>query len=178
MPGTTTDPAGTLPWRIRPLARSKIRVLAPMNTPIEMTAFSSTITPSTISERAPMKQLSSMMVGFGLQRLEHAADAHAAREVHVLADLGARAHRGPGVDHRALVHVGADVHVGGHEDDVLADVGAAARHRGRHDAEAAALELLAGRSARTWSGPCRRTAATPRESAGCSRAGRRAARPS
>jgi hypothetical protein len=40
-----------------------MRVLAPMNTPIEMTAPSSTITPSTISERAPMKQLSSMIVG-------------------------------------------------------------------------------------------------------------------
>ena len=34
-----------------------------MYTPIEITEFSSTITPSTISERAPMKQLSSMMVG-------------------------------------------------------------------------------------------------------------------
>ena len=30
---------------------------------MEMTAPSSTITPSTISERAPMKQLSSMMTG-------------------------------------------------------------------------------------------------------------------
>ena len=63
VPGTTTDPAGTRPWSILPLARSKIRVLAPMNTPMEMTAFSSTITPSTISERAPMKQSSSMIVG-------------------------------------------------------------------------------------------------------------------
>ena len=34
-----------------------------MNTPIEITEFASTITPSTISERAPMKQLSSMIVG-------------------------------------------------------------------------------------------------------------------
>src|SRR5665647_3991549 len=34
-----------------------------MYTPIEMTEFSSTITPSTTSERAPMKQLSSMIVG-------------------------------------------------------------------------------------------------------------------
>ena len=34
-----------------------------MYTPIEMTEPSSTITPSTTSERAPMKQLSSMMVG-------------------------------------------------------------------------------------------------------------------
>jgi hypothetical protein len=51
VPGTTTDPAGTLPDRIWPVARSKIRVLAPMNTPIEMTTFSTTMTPSTISER-------------------------------------------------------------------------------------------------------------------------------
>src|SRR5476649_836366 len=34
-----------------------------MNTPIEITEPSSTITPSTISERAPIKQLSSIMVG-------------------------------------------------------------------------------------------------------------------
>src|SRR5689334_8875547 len=34
-----------------------------MNTPIEMTEYSSTMTPSTISDRAPMKQLSSMIVG-------------------------------------------------------------------------------------------------------------------
>src|SRR3546814_13027521 len=35
----------------------------PMNTPIEITAPFSTITPSTISERAPTKQSSSMIVG-------------------------------------------------------------------------------------------------------------------
>ena len=35
-----------------------------MNTPMPSTEFSSTITPSTTSERAPMKQLSSMIVGF------------------------------------------------------------------------------------------------------------------
>jgi len=34
-----------------------------MNTPIEITAPRSTTTPSTISERAPMKQSSSMIVG-------------------------------------------------------------------------------------------------------------------
>ena len=39
-------------------------MLWPMNTPIEITEFSSTIRPSTISERAPMKQSSSMMVEF------------------------------------------------------------------------------------------------------------------
>ena len=46
-----------------PVARSTILVVALMKTPIESTAPSSTITPSTTSERAPMKQLSSMMVG-------------------------------------------------------------------------------------------------------------------
>src|SRR5471032_2208052 len=40
-----------------------MRVLWPMNTPMETTAPLSTMTPSTISERAPMKQSSSMMVG-------------------------------------------------------------------------------------------------------------------
>src|SRR5438093_13107140 len=39
----------------------------------------------------------------GLHRLEHAADADAAGEVHVLADLRAGAHGGPGVDNRAFV---------------------------------------------------------------------------
>ncbi len=34
-----------------------------MNTPMESTAPSSTITPSTTSDRAPMKQLSSMITG-------------------------------------------------------------------------------------------------------------------
>jgi hypothetical protein len=56
----------------------------------------------------------------GLQRLEHAADADAAGQVHVLADLRAAAHGGPGVDHRAFVDVGADVHVAGHQHHVLA----------------------------------------------------------
>ena len=39
--------------------------------------------------------------GRGLQRLEHAADADAAGQVHVGADLRARADRRPRVDHRA-----------------------------------------------------------------------------
>ena len=46
-----------------PVSRSMILVDWPMNTPMEMTEPSPTITPSTTSERAPMKQLSSMMVG-------------------------------------------------------------------------------------------------------------------
>ena len=53
----------------------------------------------------------------GLRRLEHAADADAAGEVHVGADLGARPDRRPRVDHRAAADAGADVDVARHEDD-------------------------------------------------------------
>jgi hypothetical protein len=41
-----------------------------------------TITPSATSERAPMKQLSSMITGPACKRLQHAPDARAARDVH------------------------------------------------------------------------------------------------
>lgn len=63
VPGTTTEKLGTRPVKIWPLARSTMRVDALMKTPIDRTQPSSTTTPSTTSERAPMKQLSSMMVG-------------------------------------------------------------------------------------------------------------------
>ena len=56
-----------------------------------------------------------MIVGLACRGFEHAADAHAAGQVHVLADLRARAHGGPGVDHGAFVDIGADVHVAGHQ---------------------------------------------------------------
>src|SRR5258707_4293372 len=39
VPGTTTEPAGTRPYRISPLARSEIRVLAVRHTPIEVAAL-------------------------------------------------------------------------------------------------------------------------------------------
>ena len=48
---------------ISPVARSTILVEAPRNTPIDSTAPRSTMTPSATSERAPMKQSSSMMTG-------------------------------------------------------------------------------------------------------------------
>ena len=89
-----------------------------------------------------MKQLSSMMVGIRLQRFEHAADADAAGQVNVLADLRARADGGPGVDHRALVDVGADVDVGRHQHDVLRDEAAAPRDGGRNDAHAGGAHVL------------------------------------
>ncbi|MNI61574.1 hypothetical protein D3C73_1168540 [compost metagenome] len=78
--------------------------------------------------------------GVGLQRFQHAADAHATRQVDVLADLGARTDGGPGVDHGAFVDVGADVHVGRHQHHVAADEGAAAGNCRRHHAVAALLE--------------------------------------
>ena len=98
-----------------------------------------------------MKQLSSMMVGAGLDRFQHAADADAAREVHVLADLGAGADGGPGVDHRAFIDVGADVDVGRHQHHVLRDEGTAARGGRRHDAEAAGAKSSPSWRRRTWS---------------------------
>src|SRR5437016_8132633 len=48
---------------IWPVSRSTILVLAEMNTPIDSTEPVPTITPSTTSERAPMKQLSSTITG-------------------------------------------------------------------------------------------------------------------
>src|ERR1041384_3061150 len=64
LPETTNEPAGARPEGSSPVARARLRVLGPGNTPMEMTLFSSTTTPSTTSERAPMKQLSSMITGF------------------------------------------------------------------------------------------------------------------
>jgi hypothetical protein len=95
-----------------------------------------------------------------LQRLEHPADPDAAREVHVLADLRARADRYPGVDHRPFVDIGADVDEARHQHHALGDVAAAPRHRARDHAEAGVAEavlapagelarhLVVGRSAR------------------------------
>ena len=78
----------------------------------------------------------------GLQRLQHPADAHATRKVHALANLGAGADRSPGVDHRALVHIAADVHEAGHQHHVLPHIGALAHHGPRHGPEARRLEAV------------------------------------
>ena len=72
--------------------------------------------------------------GVRLQRFKYPTDADPAGQVHVPADLCAGAHRGPGIHHRALVDVGADVDIGGHEHDIPRDVGATARDGGRDDA--------------------------------------------
>ncbi len=83
-----------------------------------------------------MKQLSSMMVGSGLQRLQHAADADAAGEMHVLADLRAGADGGPGVDHGPGVDIGAEIDEGRHQDDAGRDIGGAADDAAGHGAKA------------------------------------------
>ena len=64
LPGTTTEYGGILPKIIFPVFLSIILVDCPIKTPIERTDPSPTITHSTTSERAPIKQLSSIMVGF------------------------------------------------------------------------------------------------------------------
>ena len=76
----------------------------------------------------------------GVYRIEHAADADAAGEMHVLADLRARAHGGPGVDHGAFINVGADVDVGRHEHHVLGDVRTTTGGGWRYHAEAVCSE--------------------------------------
>jgi hypothetical protein len=72
--------------------------------------------------------------GLRLRRLEHAADADPARQVHVLADLRARTDRRPRIDHRVFVDVGADVHVPGHQDRAPPEKRAVARDARRHAA--------------------------------------------
>jgi len=79
-----------------------------------------------------------------LQRFEHAADAHATGKVHVLADLSARTHGRPGVDHGAFVHIGADVHIRRHQHGVLGDESAFARDGVRHHAETPSAEIGLG----------------------------------
>ena len=80
----------------------------------------------------------------GLHRLEHAADADAAREVHVPADLRAGADRRPGVDHRALADIGAEVDEGGHQHDARARYRPSGAPRSRHRAEAGGAPVVVG----------------------------------
>src|SRR5690348_3102735 len=79
--------------------------------------------------------------GVGLQRLQHAADADAAGQVHARADLRAGTHRGPGVDHGAGADAGADVDVAGHQHRILRDVRAAAHQRAGHHARTELLQF-------------------------------------
>src|SRR5665213_686701 len=64
--------------------------------------------------------------GVRLQGFKNASDPYASREMDILADLRARTHRSPGVDHRPLADISANVHIGGHQDNVLCNKGATA----------------------------------------------------
>src|SRR5262249_16214573 len=79
--------------------------------------------------------------GIGLHRFKDAADAHAARQMHVLTDLRTRADAGPRGDHGAFVYVGPDVDVRGHQHHVACDERAAAHRSRRDDPEAAFREV-------------------------------------
>ncbi len=70
----------------------------------------------------------------GLEWLKHTTDTDTAREVNILADLCAGTHGGPRVDHGAFSDVGANVHVGRHQDHSLGNIAAVACHRRRYHA--------------------------------------------
>ena len=76
-----------------------------------------------------------------MQGLQNAANADSAGNVDVLADLGAGADGRPGIHHRALINISADIDVGRHQDSAFGNVGSAANGAGRHGAETGGLEL-------------------------------------
>ena len=61
--------------------------------------------------------------------------------MHILADLRAAADRHPGIDHRAFIDEGADVHEARHQDDILGDMGTGAGKGARHGAETGSAEF-------------------------------------
>ncbi len=62
--------------------------------------------------------------------------------MHVLADLRAGADGRPGVDHRPLADIGAEIDEGGHQHRIRCDIGGAADHAVRNGAEPGLLELV------------------------------------
>src|SRR5690606_16850560 len=76
-----------------------------------------------------------------LHRLQHAANADAARQVNVPADLGAGADGRPGVDHGVLADIGAEINEGGHQNGPGGYVGRATYDRRGHGTEAGLLEI-------------------------------------
>ena len=105
-----------------------------------MTLPSSTTTPSTISGTRADEAVVLDDGGRGLQGLEHAADADAARKMRVLADLRAGADGCPSVNHHALVDERADVGERGHQHHVGRHEGALAHDRARRRAQLGAGE--------------------------------------
>ena len=136
-------------------------------------------TPSATSARAPMKQLSSMIVGPACSGSSTPPMPAPPERWHVLADLRAGADRRPGVDHGALVDIGAEVDEGRHQHDARRDIGRAAHDGARHRAEARRLEVLSPQP-RTSTAPCptRRAAGPARDHGACRSGGRTAAPPS
>src|SRR5690348_6130718 len=80
--------------------------------------------------------------GICLNRLEHAAYAYAARQMHVLANLRTGTDCGPGIHHGAFIDVSADVHVRGHQHDIAGDKGTLADCGRRHHAKPSVAEIL------------------------------------
>src|ERR1019366_4882250 len=78
----------------------------------------------------------------GLQWFQHAADADAAGEMAVGADLRATADGGPGVDHGVAADIGADVDETGHQHRAWRDEGGAADDGARDRSEAGFLEAI------------------------------------
>ena len=76
-----------------------------------------------------------------LQRLKHAANANPAGQMHILADLRARADRRPGIDHRALINISAQINKGWHQHHTRRNVGRAADHTAWHRPEPRILKL-------------------------------------
>ena len=79
--------------------------------------------------------------GARLQWLKHAANAYAAREVYVFANLGARADCCPSVYHGAFVYIRANVYIAGHQNSAFGNVAAAPRNGGWHYAHASGLQF-------------------------------------
>src|SRR5690606_3730745 len=80
--------------------------------------------------------------GGGLHGFEHAADADAARQMHILADLRAGAHGSPGIDHGALADIGAQIDEGRHQHHARRDIGGAAHDGAGHGAQPGPFELV------------------------------------
>src|SRR5215217_3870371 len=78
------------------------------------------------------------------RRLEHASYADAPGKVHVASDLGSRADRGPGIDHRPAPDVGTDVDISRHNNDARLDEGPVSHGPWRHDAYARGRQVLLG----------------------------------
>src|ERR1700692_1505750 len=88
-----------------------------------------------------MKQSSSITTGPACTGSNTPANPAAAEDVDFPADLRAGADGRPGVDHRVLADIGAEIDEGRHQDDAGRDEGAAPQHRAGRCAKTPLLEL-------------------------------------